>query len=161
MGIPHLCIILVKDQTNSAACTYGGIFDGKSCGHRHDIEQVLLIFKNGEPYRVYVSAHGDYIERDWSSVPKVGNHPKVVYHSDTGGYNTHAFRFAKSGENSAENPMKIWITPPVLSWNEMDESMQSFLNTHDYMGQNMKINDKKFCTESEKGMKGILRGTYN
>ena len=78
-----------KDQTGFAACAVS-ICD-VYCGHRHDLEQVLLVFKNGQQYWVLVSAHGDYIKKDWSSVPKLGNHPKVVYHSDDGGFLPMAF----------------------------------------------------------------------
>ena len=82
-----------------------------------------------------------------------------MYHSDHDeGFNTHGFRFAKSGENFAENPTRKWVTPPMLSWNKFSESTKAFLNTHDYVGRNMKINDELFCLETEKGMNGIFRG---
>mmetsp|Transcript_24055 Transcript_24055/g.35801 ORF Transcript_24055/g.35801 Transcript_24055/m.35801 type:complete len:456 (+) Transcript_24055:389-1756(+) len=145
-----------KDQTNVGSCSVP--FCDICCGHRHELEQVLLVFKNEQPYWVFVSGHGVYKEEDWSSIPKLGKHPKVVYHSDHEGFNTHGFRFAKSGENFAENPTGKWVTPPMLSWNKMSESTKAFLNTHDYVGNNMKINDELFCLETEKGMNGIFQG---
>ena len=94
-----------KDQTIFGSFMYWN----KAGGHKHDLENVLIMFKNGHPYLVGASAHGKYIKKSWSDAPKIGNHVKIVYHSDDGGFNTHAFRFAKSGENSAENPTGQWV----------------------------------------------------
>ena len=76
-----------------------------------DWEHVVVWAQYGAstPSYVAVSAHGDYAsKKKWSDVPKDGGRAKVVYHIDGG--STHAFRFAKSDENDAENHLNTWFT---------------------------------------------------
>ena len=98
-------------------------------GHRHDWEHVAIWTKNGAITHVSVSAHGNMDTRDVGSVPFEGSHPKVVYHKDGAG--THAFRFAKNNE-SAENPYGRFVTPTIISWNNVSANIRNGLDSFDY-----------------------------
>ena len=90
-------------------------------GHRHDVESFIIMFYKREPVAAGTSAHGKYDFKSWSDVPKKEKkksiHAKVVSHKEV--VLTHAFRFAKAGEDEAENPYKEWVFPNVASWFEM------------------------------------------
>ena len=137
-------------------------------GHRHDVETVIMFFVNNQPSWVAVSAHGNYNgdrTRRWSDVPKDGTHPKVVYHKD--GWTTHAFRFAKNDENTAENPTRRWVFPPLASWNHLygdtktNAQMRSILNAADFGSATMKFVDSRCQSETNK-VRGEVenKGTY-
>jgi len=129
-----------KDQTFFGS--WMGWLGGKPGGHRHDVESVIIMFKNSQPTKIGVSAHGDYITRSWSSVPKSGTHVKVVYHQEGG--LTHALRYAGQSENTAENPTKKWVTPPLVSWYHMGNFIRSKLNTFSFGTASMKTIDGSF-----------------
>ena len=138
-----------KDQTKFGSIMYWN----KAGGHKHDLENVLIMFKNEQPYLVGVSSHGSYISKSWSNAPKQGTHVKVVYHSDDGGFNTHAFRFAKSNENNAENPSGRFVTPPLVSWYHMtgnngvsNAMLRNRLNELNFGSANMASNDWNFAS---------------
>ncbi|SJL84394.1 NPP1 family protein [Vibrio palustris] len=104
-------------------------------GHRHDWEYTVVWTRNGQPTHFSTSAHGKLTTHDWNSIEKDGNHPKAVYHKDGG--LTHAFRFAKAGENRAENPTGRWVLPPLVSWYTMhgqasNATLRDDLNRYNY-----------------------------
>lgn len=135
---------------------FDGTFHGFG-GHNHDIETVLVVLRNGVPYKVGASAHGSYAEtstllpvreidllRDWDDVPKLdGKHPMIVYHSD--GALTHAFRYASSPNEMAENPDGEYVIPSLASWSYTDS--WAFSNDQ-YMS---KMNNFNFGAASFKG----------
>lgn len=131
-------------------------------GHRHDVETVIMLFRNNQPQYVGVSAHGYYDgdqTRHWNSVPKQGNHPKVVYHKH--GLLTHSFRFAHWHEWDAENPTDAWVMPPLASWFEMTGSgksnadMRRYLNSHRYGKASFKVKDST-CAQETKTFKDVI-----
>ena len=113
-------------------------------GHRHDFENVLVIFRAGSPYKVAVSAHGEYIVKRWHEVPKhFGKNPKIVYHRGSWGFNTNGFRFAKKSTEHCSSILKLagqcWNTPPIVSWEYMKGSgglnnamLKNVFNKHDF-----------------------------
>jgi len=130
-----------------------------AAGHRHDVETVIVYFKNNQPTHVAVSAHGNYTRKSWDDVPKDGDHPKVVYHRDTFGGLTHSFRFAcdpSTPDNFcdepevAENPNNTWVTPPIVSWYEMigdgvpNADMRDRFNTFSYGSASFKFKNGSF-----------------
>jgi len=125
-------------------------------GHRHDVETVIMLFRNNQPQYVGVSAHGYYSgdqTRHWDSVPKQGNHTKVVYHKD--GLLTHSFRFAHPREWDAENPRDAWVMPPLASWFEMtgnrksNADMRHYLNSYSYGAASFKVKDSTCARETD------------
>jgi len=130
-------------------------------GHRHEVETVLMYFKDGEPTHVAVSAHGNYDRiLPWHLVPKAYDsatrafHPKVVYNSDllySLPVNTHAFRFARSNEK-AENPAGAFVMPPLATWDFMagegawnNQKMKATANAIDTFS--MKVTDTQFLKQ--------------
>lgn len=113
-----------KDQT-----LRHNLFDiGRSSGHRHDVEYVVIWLKNGQLTHVSHSEHSDTKTRDKSQVPfadRNKRHVKIVYHKD--GALTHAFRFAKRNEK-AENPKGGWHLPTLVSWSRMNKNLQDKFN---------------------------------
>lgn len=98
-------------------------------------------------------------------MPKQGTHPKVVYHKD--GWITHALRFAQGNERNAENPVDIWVMPPLASWFEMTGSgksnanMRNYLNSYSYSPASFKVKDSKCQSEFKEFSKEVDRaGTY-
>jgi hypothetical protein len=89
-------------------------------GHRHDWESVVVFQKQGEERPRYLAAsrHGGYSTHAINEVPMSGNHVKIVYHKD--GTITHAFRFAKWGEDTeARGPGNKWDTPALVTMQNM------------------------------------------
>lgn len=131
-----------KDQTWCATSI-------ASCwSHRHDVETVLMYFKNGNPVSVGTSAHGDFTMKTWSSVPKDGNHPKIVY--NVHGARTHTFRFASSSGERAENPSGAFQMPPLASWSFMtgdgksNSQMRQLFGSFDFGDASFKVTDGAF-----------------
>jgi hypothetical protein len=130
-----------KDQ----ATIFGG-------GHRHDVETVIVMFKNSQPTYVAASAHGAYTVKTYTEIQKRnGTHPAIVYHKD--GVLTHAFRFAKAGENP-ENAYGQWLTPTVISWNSAqvpgslsNAQYRDKLNRFDFGSASFKTKDSNFLSQ--------------
>ena len=58
-------------EKDMSSCPIGVKFQGHNCrGHRHDIESVIMYFKNGVPVPVGASAQGGYKMKAWAHVPK-------------------------------------------------------------------------------------------
>ena len=131
-------------------------------GHRHDLENVLVIFRNGSPYKVAVSAHGNYIVKNWRDVPThVGFNPKVVYHREAGGFSTNGFRFAKKSTEDCSHILRengqCWNTPPIVSWEYMkgyggitNTWLQNFFNTYDFGRATAPFKNSEFKMEVTK-----------
>lgn len=84
------------------------------CGHRHDLEQIIVWTTDGVITHVCASAHGDCVPKPAADVPFIGEHPAIVYHED--GILTHAFRFANSSDiGNPENPYGDFVIPPIAS----------------------------------------------
>jgi hypothetical protein len=95
------------------------------CGHRHDIEHVVVWVQNGQAEYVSTSAHGNFATYPRSEVGWEGTHAKVVYRKD--GASTHCFRLASMTE-TPENHYGTWQYPDLVSWDDYpsgirDESM--------------------------------------
>lgn len=122
------------------------IFHG-CCGHRHDVEAVLMYFKDGVPVAVGASAHGDFDWKSWADAPKEDDHPKIVYHKD--GIRTHAFRHAKANEQ-AENNMGRFLLPRLATWFAMkgdglsNAEMRQRLNSFNFGSASFKLRDGRF-----------------
>jgi hypothetical protein len=100
-----------KDQTLNGADAFG---------HRHDWESVVVFQKQGEekPRFLAASRHGGYSTHPINEVPMNGNHVQIVYHKD--GASTHAFRFAKWGEQP--EAMGHWDRPALVDVPQMADA---------------------------------------
>ena len=116
-----------------------GIVGPGSFGHRHDIEHVIVWVKDDEAKYVSASAHGNYDRRPADQVIWDGSHPKIVYHKDGG--STHAFRFAGTGDEPAENHYGSWQRPALLSWDLMSDTSRRAINDYDYGSATFDIKD--------------------
>lgn len=96
-----------KDQS-SDHCTV--------CGHRHDLEHVIVWVKDNQAKYVSASAHGSWTTkwRDQVRFDPSGTHPKIVYHKDDP--STHAFRFANADDDWVENATGGWFYPRLVGW---------------------------------------------
>lgn len=116
-------------------------------GHRHDWEHVAVWTKNGEITHGGYSAHGDLTNLPAAEIPRQAGRLKFVYHKD--GIATHAMRVAKANE-MAENPYGRFVTPLVVSWNQMqgdgvsNETLRDRLNAHSYGSANLPVKDSNF-----------------
>ena len=116
--------------------------------HRHDWEAVVVTFRNGNPYRVSVSAHGKWIQKWWGDVPKHFNHPKIVYHKERelGLVEiTSSFRFGKKSTEKCHSVLRgtpaCWGMPSLVSWEYMrgsgvtNQRLKDILNTQGKFGK--------------------------
>ena len=120
-------------------------------GHRHDVESVIVYFKNQQPTHVAVSAHGNFKRKSWSEVRKHRGHPKIVYYKDADplldveGLGTHAFMFADQ-----DNAVNRWVTPPIVSWYEMSGDGVSNLDMREKFNDDSDGGDGDFGAASFK-----------
>lgn len=116
-------------------------------GHRHDWEYAAVWTKDGLVTHGSYSAHGDLFTKPLSELPMENGHLKVVYHKD--GILTHALRFAKSNE-VAETAYNRFVTPPIISWYEMqgdgidNQGLRDRLNQYDYGSATLPVKDSRF-----------------
>ncbi|MFE0251416.1 NPP1 family protein [Streptomyces sp. NPDC059010] len=105
-----------KDQTLNGADAFG---------HRHDWESVVVFQQQGKekPSFLAASRHGGYSTHPVNEVPMNGNHVQIVYHKD--GASTHAFRFAKWGEQP--EAMGRWDHPALVDVPQMDDAPRNAL----------------------------------
>jgi Necrosis inducing protein (NPP1) len=114
------------------------------CGHRHDLEHVVIWVNqaaNNAEY-VSVSCHGDYSTYPRSSVAWDGTHAKIVYHKD--GLSTHCFRLASSGE-APENHYGAWQYPDLVSWDGFPPGLRDRLMGADFGSASFAIKDSAFA----------------
>lgn len=118
--------------------------------HRHDWEYVAIWTKGGDISHASYSAHGNLITSPKDRLPKLPgtNHVKFVYHQEGG--LSHAMRFARDNETSAENVTGNWVTPTITSWYELKgdgvakSRMRYLLNTHNYGKATIPLKDDNF-----------------
>ncbi|MCD7443216.1 NPP1 family protein [Streptomyces lincolnensis] len=133
-----------------------------SCGdctptsHRHDWESAVIWVRQGAstPEYASVSAHGEYTTSSWSSVQKDGVRLKVVYHKGGNVWDTHSFRFAKSGEVAEAWGDGGWDFPRLVSWNSYPggsntwtANLQTLMQSKTWGDANFPLKDGRFNTE--------------
>ncbi|GAA0982678.1 hypothetical protein GCM10009551_027940 [Nocardiopsis tropica] len=112
------------------------------CGHRHDLEHVVVWVFDDEARHVSASAHGDYDTRPASEVLWEGTHPKIVYHKD--GASTHAFRFAAGHDDPPENHYGVWQYPDLVSWDHYPPGIREAFTSADYGSAQLDLRDGSF-----------------
>ncbi|WP_435118706.1 NPP1 family protein [Amycolatopsis thermoflava] len=117
------------------------------CGHRHDIEHVVVWVSNGQAEYVSVSAHGEYSTYPRARVGWEGTHAKVVYHKD--GASTHCFRLAGMTE-TPENHYGTWQYPDLVSWDNYPAGLRDRLMTADFGSSSFAIKDSAFASNLAK-----------
>ncbi len=113
------------------------------CGHRHDIEHVVIWVNQAADQAEYVSvsAHGNYSTFPRSQVQWDGTHAKVIYHKD--GVSTHCFRRANAGEQP-ENHYGTWQYPDLVSWDNYPSGIRDRLMNADFGSASFAIKDSAF-----------------
>ena len=119
------------------------------CGHRHDIEHVVVWVNQASNSAEYVSvsAHGEYSTYPRSAVAWEGTHPKVVYHKD--GVSTHCFRLAGATE-APENHYGTWQYPDLVSWDHYPPGIRDILVGADFGSASLAIKDSAFASNLAK-----------
>ena len=112
------------------------------CGHRHDIEHVVIWVQNDVAQYVSVSKHGDYDTYPRSQVAWDGTHAHVVYHKD--GLSTHCFRIAGMTE-TPENYYGTWQYPDLVSWDNYPAGIRDKLVAADFGSASLAIKDSAFA----------------
>src|SRR5690606_36728856 len=112
------------------------------CGHRHDLEHVVVWVKDGRAEYVSASAHGDYDTRPADEVLWEGTHAKIVYHKD--GASTRAFRFAADHDDPPENLYGDWRYPDLVSWDHFPPGVQEAFAAADYGSATLDLKDGVF-----------------
>ncbi|MFC4866470.1 NPP1 family protein [Streptomonospora arabica] len=118
------------------------------CGHRHDLEHVIVWVKDDQARYVSASAHGDYDTRAASDIRWEGTHAKIVYHKD--GASTHAFRFAADHDDPPENHDGTWQYPDLVSWNNFPSGIREKLVAADFGSARLALKDGNFEADLEK-----------
>lgn len=111
------------------------------CGHRHDLEHVVVWVNQDQAQFVSVSAHGDYSTHPRDQVAWDGTHAKVIYHKD--GASTHCFRLASMDEQP-ENHYGTWQYPALVSWNNFPPGIRDTLTSADFGSASLAIKDGAF-----------------
>ncbi|MEV7886446.1 NPP1 family protein [Streptomyces sp. NPDC002817] len=111
-------------DANWCAYMYALYFEkdqGTFAGHTHDWENVVVWQKRGQeaPSYVSTSAHGGYSSKAFNRIERSGNRAHIVYHLD--GAATHAFRFAKTGEQP-EAVKGVWDRPALVALDKLRSS---------------------------------------
>lgn len=117
------------------------------CGHRHDIEHVVIWVRDDQARYVSVSEHGDYAVHPRSEVAWEGTHAKIVYHKD--GIGTHCFRIAGSDE-VPENHYGTWQYPDLVSWENYPAGIRDQLMGADFGAASFAISDGAFASNLAK-----------
>ncbi|MEU0513337.1 MULTISPECIES: NPP1 family protein [unclassified Amycolatopsis] len=117
------------------------------CGHRHDIEHVVVWVQGGQAEYVSVSAHGEYSTYPRAQVGWEGTHAKVVYHKD--GASTHCFRLAGMTE-TPENHYGTWQYPDLVSWDNYPAGIRDRLMGADFGSASFAIKDSAFASNLAK-----------
>jgi hypothetical protein len=120
------------------------------CGHRHDLEHVVVWVLDDEARYVSASAHGDYDTRAAEELLWEGTHPKIVYHKD--GASTHAFRFAAGHDDPPENHYGEWQYPDLVGWEGYPEGIRDVFAAADYGAARLDLKDERFGEALEKAL---------
>jgi hypothetical protein len=118
------------------------------CGHRHDLEHVVVWVRDGEARYVSASAHGDYDTRPADQVLWEGTHAKIVYHKD--GASTHAFRFAAGHDDPPENHYGVWQYPDLVGWDHYPPGIRDILTSADFGSAQLDLRDDRFASALER-----------
>ncbi|MFO7191846.1 MAG: NPP1 family protein, partial [Thermocrispum agreste] len=111
------------------------------CGHRHDIEHVVIWVFDDQARYVATSEHGKYAVHPASAVAWEGTHAKIVYHKD--GLSTHCFRLARHDEEP-ENHSGRWHYPALVGWNGFPDGIRDKLVAADFGAATLGIADATF-----------------
>jgi hypothetical protein len=111
------------------------------CGHRHDIEHVVVWVQNDVAQYVSTSEHGKYKTHPRANVQWEGTHPKIIYHKD--GVSTHCFRLAGAGEQ-AENHYGVYQYPGLVSWDRFPAGVRDKLVNANFGSASLAIKDSAF-----------------
>jgi hypothetical protein len=117
------------------------------CGHRHDIEHVVIWVNQDQVKFVSTSAHGDFSTKPSSGVAFEGTHAKIVYHKDGG--LTHAFRLA-SADEAPENHKGAWQLPALVGFDNFPAGIRDTLVKADFGSASLGIKDGAFESNLEK-----------
>lgn len=117
------------------------------CGHRHDIEHVVVWVSGDQVKFVSTSAHGDFTTHPAGDVTFEGTHPRIVYHKD--GALTHCFRLANSDEQP-ENHKGTWQRPALVGWGNFPAGIRDKLVTADFGKASLGIKNGAFANNLEK-----------
>jgi len=125
------------------------------CGHRHDIEHVVVWVNQATDSAEYVStsAHGNCSTRPRSEVGWEGTHAKVIYHKD--GASTHCFRLAGMDEQP-ENHYGTWQYPDLVSWDNFPGGIRDRLVNADFGSASLGIKDGAFEDNLNKAKPGDI-----
>jgi len=123
------------------------------CGHRHDIEHVVVWVNQASDSAEYVStsAHGNYSTHPRSQVGWEGTHAKVIYHKD--GASTHCFRLASMAEQP-ENHYGTWQYPDLVSWDNFPGGIRDTLVNADFGSASLGIKNGAFEDNLNKAKPG-------
>jgi hypothetical protein len=113
------------------------------CGHRHDIEHIVVWVNNDAVQYVSVSAHGKYSTFNRTQVDFEGTHPKIVYHKDGG--STHCFRRAGFGE-VPEHHYGKWQYPTLVGWDNYPAGIRDKLTQANFGSASLAIKDGSFAS---------------
>lgn len=111
------------------------------CGHRHDIEHVIIWVQNDVAQYVSTSAHGKYSTYSRDKVAWEGTHAKIIYHKD--GASTHCFRLAGFNEQ-AENHYGVYQYPDLVSWDRFPAGVRDILVNANFGSASLAIKDGAF-----------------
>lgn len=141
------------DASGWCAYMYGLYFEKDQvlpgcCGHRHDLEHVVVWVQDGQARYVSASAHGDYDTRPADQVRWEGTHPKIVYHKDGG--STHAFRFAAGHDDPPENHYGVWQYPDLVGWDHFPPGIRDTLASADFGSAQLDLRDDRFGSALER-----------
>ncbi|WP_204021056.1 NPP1 family protein [Sinosporangium siamense] len=113
---------------------------GPTNGHRHDWEHIVVWTEHDQVKYVAASQHGKYVVREPHEIEMDGNHPKIVYHRQSG--DTHALRFANRGE-LPENHWQRWHLPDLISWNGFPtDALRDSLAAHNWGSATLALKDQ-------------------
>jgi hypothetical protein len=141
-----------RSKCNNGWCAYMyGLYFEKDqavagvdcCGHRHDLEHIVVWVSAGDVRYVSVSAHGNYSTYDRSKVAFEGTHPKVVYHKD--GASTHCFRTAGFSE-VPENHYGTWQYPTLVGWDNFPAGVRDTFTAANFGSANLALKDGSFVS---------------
>lgn len=119
------------------------------CGHRHDLEHIVIWVNNNRVQYVSVSTHTTYQTYDRSKIAFEGTHAKVVYHKD--GRTTHCFRKASFNEEP-ENHDGTWQYPSLVGWNNFPPGIRDKLTQADFGTAVLALKDGLFEQNLAKAM---------
>jgi hypothetical protein len=111
------------------------------CGHRHDLEHIVVWVRDDQAEYVATSQHGGYAVHPRDEVTWNDTHARSIYHKD--GVSTHCFRLASSDE-APENDYGEWQYPDLVSWDNFPAGIRDKLVSADFGHASLAIKDGAF-----------------